>query len=107
MVGTGESTSRSLSTAKDTTTTKTVEVGVEAELVFKNSGAKAGVGFNYNNTDQSIHKVGTEFSVEGTVPGLPSLNDPEHPQFNWNIVWYYVKDAGGIYPVVNYIVVDK
>lgn len=107
MVGTGESTSRSLSTSKDTTTTKTVEVGVEAELVFKNSGAKAGVGFNYNNTDQSIHKVGTEFSVEGTVPGLPSLNDPEHPQFNWNIVWYYVKDAGGIYPVVNYIVVDK
>ncbi|MBO4487526.1 MAG: hypothetical protein J5729_04105, partial [Bacteroidaceae bacterium] len=107
MVGTGESTSRSLSLAKDTTTTKTVEVGIEAELVFKNSGAKAGVGFNYNHTDQDIHRVGTEFSVEGTVPGLPSLNDPEHPQFNWNIVWYYVYDAGGIYPVVNYIVTDR
>ncbi|MBO4593212.1 MAG: T9SS type A sorting domain-containing protein [Bacteroidaceae bacterium] len=107
MAGTSGSVSRSLSLARDTTTTKTVEVGIEAELVFKNNGAKAGVGFNYNHTDQDVHRVGSEFSVKGTVPGLPSENDPEHPQFSWNIVWYYVQDTGGIYPVINYIVTDK
>ena len=38
------------------------------------------------------------------MPGLPSVTD-EHPQFRWNLVWYYVKDANGeIYPVINYIV---
>ena len=37
------------------------------------------------------------------MPGLPSVTD-EHPQFRWNLVWYYVKDPGGIYPVVNYVV---
>lgn len=49
------------------------------------------------------HEIGSEFTVEGSVPGLPLVTD-EHPQFRWNLVWYYVKDQGGIYPVVNYVV---
>jgi len=68
------------------------------------NGLKAGVGFGYNHTNESSHTIGEEFAIEGTVPGLPSLSDDEHKQFRWNIVWYYAKDAGGVYPVVNYIV---
>ena len=84
-----------------------MEIGVEMELVATMNGVKAGVGFNYNHTNENTHTIGKEFAVSGTVPGLPSLNDPEHPQFNWNIVWFYVKDEGGVYPVVNYAVTEK
>ena len=80
---------------------------METELVATLMGVKAGVGFNYNHTNENTHTIGQELTVEGTVPGLPSLSDPEHPQFNWNIVWFYVKDDGGIYPVVNYAVTKK
>ena len=107
MVGTGGSTTRSISLANSSSTTTTVEVGVETELVATLMGVKAGVGFNYNHTNENTHTIGQELTVEGTVPGLPSLSDPEHPQFNWNIVWFYVKDDGGIYPVVNYAVTKK
>ena len=107
MTGTGASTSRSISLATSDSHTTTVEVGVETELVGTLMGIKAGVGFNYNHTNESTHTIGEELTVEGTVPGLPSLNDPDHPQFNWNIVWFYVKDEGGVYPVVNYAVTEK
>ena len=104
MVGTGGSTTRSISLATSDYDTKSVEVGVETELVATIMGVKAGVGFNYNHTDESTHTIGEEFTVSGTVPGLPSLNDPKHPQFRWNLVWYYVQDGKEIYPVVNYSV---
>jgi hypothetical protein len=107
MVGTGGSTTRSISLASSTSSTTTVEVGVETELVATIMGVKAGVGFNYNHTDESTHTIGQELMVEGTVPGLPSLNDPKHPQFNWNIVWFYVNDEGGVYPVINYEVTKR
>ena len=104
MVGTGSSTSRSISLATSDSKTTSVEVGVETELVGTLMGVKAGVGFNYNHTNENTHTIGEELTVEGSVPGLPSLSDAEHPQFRWNLVWYYVKDAGGVYPVINYIV---
>ncbi len=104
MAGTGAYTSRSISLATSDARTTSVSVDVETELVATFNGVKAGVGFNYNHTNESTHTIGEEFTVEGSVPGLPSLNDMEHPQFRWNLVWYYVKDAGGVYPVVNYIV---
>ena len=104
MVGTGGTTTRSISLATSDYDTKSVEVGVETELVATIMGVKAGVGFNYNHTDESTHTIGEEFAVSGTVPGLPSLNDPKHPQFRWNLVWYYVQDGKEIYPVVNYCV---
>lgn len=104
MAGTGAYTSRSISLATSDARTTSVSVDVETELVATVNGVKAGVGFNYNHTNESTHTIGEEFTVEGSVPGLPSLNDMEHPQFRWNLVWYYVKDAGGVYPVVNYIV---
>ena len=107
MVGTGGSTTRTLSLQRDTTSTSTVEIGNEIELVATVGGVKAGLGFNYNHTDESSHVFGEEFTVAGTVPGLPSLNDPEHPQFNWNIFWFYVKDEGGVYPVINYAVTER
>ena len=107
MVGTGGSTTRSISLATSDSRTTSVEIGVEMELVATVNGVKAGVGFNYNHTNENTHTIGKEFAVSGTVPGLPSLNDPEHPQFNWNIVWYYVKDEGGVYPVINYAVTEK
>ena len=105
--GTGGSSTRSLSLKKDSTHNSTVDVGIEAELVFTTGGAKVGVGFNYNHTDESVHQFGEDFTVSGTVPGLPSTDDPEHPMFNWNIYWFYVKDEGGVYPVVNYAVRPK
>ena len=107
MVGTGGSTTRSISLETSDSKTTSVEIGVEMELVATVNGVKAGVGFNYNHTNENTHTIGKEFAVSGTVPGLPSLNDPEHPQFNWNIVWFYVKDEGGVYPVVNYAVTEK
>lgn len=105
LVGTGESASRSISLATGSSSTTSVEIGVETELVGKLMGVKAGVGFNYNHTNESTHKIGQNLTVEGTVPSLPSYNDPIHPPFSWNIVWFYVKDEGGIYPVVNYEVI--
>ena len=107
MVGTGGSSTRSLSLRRDSTSNTTVDVGIETELVVTAGGAKVGVGFNYNHSDESVHQFGEDFTVAGTVPGLPSTNDPEHPQFNWNIYWYYVKDEGGVYPVINYAVREK
>ena len=104
-VGTGESVSRSISLATNSSSTTSVEFGVETELVGKLMGIKAGVGFNYNHTNESTHTIGKNLTVEGTVPSLPSYNDPIHPPFSWNIVWFYVKDEGGIYPVVNYEVI--
>ena len=105
--GTGGTTTRFISLQKNKSRTTSVEIGVEMELVATVNGVKAGVGFNYNHTNENTHTIGKEFAVSGTVPGLPSLNDPEHPQFNWNIVWFYVKDEGGVYPVVNYAVTEK
>ncbi len=107
MAGTGGFTTRSISLATSDSNTKTVKVGVETELVATIMGVKAGVGFSYNNTNETTHTIGKEFIVSGSVPGLPSLKDPKYPQFNWNIVWYYVKDEGGIYPVVNYAVTER
>ena len=104
MVGTGGTTTRSISLATSDYDSNSVEVGVETELVATIMGVKAGVGFNYNHTNESTHTIGEEFAVSGTVPGLPSLNDPKHPQFRWNLVWYYVQDGKEIYPVVNYCV---
>ena len=79
--------------------------GVEMEFVATVGGAKAGVGFNYNHTNENTHTIGEETAVEGTVPGLPSGVSLNQYQFRWNLVWYYVKDADGeIYPVINYIV---
>lgn len=79
--------------------------GVEMELVATVGGAKAGVGFNYNHTNENTHTIGEETAVEGTVPGLPLGVSLNQYQFRWNLVWYYVKDANGeIYPVINYIV---
>ena len=106
-VGTGESSSRSITLANSTTSTTSVEIGVETELVGTVMGVKAGVGFNYNHTNENTHTIGQQLTVEGTVPGLPSLNDSAHPGFNWNIVWYYVNDEGNVYPVVNYAVVKQ
>ena len=107
MVGTGGSSTRSLSLSRDSTSNTTVELGIETELVATVGGVKAGIGFNYNHTDESVHEFGENFTVAGTVPGLPSANDPEHPQFVWNIYWYYVNDEGGVYPVINYAVREK
>ena len=105
--GRGESSSRSITLANSTTSTTSVEIGVETELVGTVLGVKAGVGFNYNHTNENTHTIGQQLTVEGTVPGLPSLNDSAHPGFNWNIVWYYVNDEGNVYPVVNYAVVKQ
>ena len=77
------------------------------ELVATVNGVKAGVGFNYGRMKENTHTIGKEFTVSGTVPGTPELNDPKHPQFNWNIVWFYVKDEGGVYPVINYAVTEQ
>ncbi len=106
MVGTeGMTGTRYIEINSSTTHSTSVEIGVETELVGTLMGVKAGVGFNYNHTNESSHTFGEGTSVEGTVPSVPSTNDPLHPQFRWNLVWYYVKDANGeIYPVVNYIV---
>ena len=106
VVGTsGMSGTRSISLGTSDARTTSVEIGVEMELVATVGGAKAGVGFNYNNTNQNTHTIGEETAVEGTVPGLPSGVSLNQYQFRWNLVWYYVKDANGeIYPVVNYIV---
>ena len=107
-VGTGGSTTRSISLKNDSTKTTSVELGAEVELVISTaSGVKFGAGFNYNHSNEGTHQFGEEFSVAGTVPGLPSLNDPDHPEFDWNIYWYYVTDEGGTYPVVNYAVKMK
>ena len=106
MVGTGGMVgTRYIEINSSTTHSTSVEIGVETELVGTLMGVKAGVGFNYNHTNESSHTVGEGTAVEGTVPSVPSTNDPLHKQFRWNLVWYYVKDANGeIYPVVNYIV---
>ena len=68
-------------------------------------GVKAGVGFNYNHTDESTHTVGNELSVGGTVPAQKVFSD-KYPAYHWNLLWYYVKDStsGEIYPIVNYVV---
>ena len=107
MAGTGKYSTRTISLATSDSKTTSVEIGVEMELVANVNGVKAGVGFNYNHTNEHSHTIGKELTVSGSVPGLPSMNDPEHPQFNWNIYWYYVKDEGGVYPVVNYAVTEK
>ncbi len=106
MVGTGGmSGTRSILLGKSDARTTSVEIGVEMELVATVGGAKAGVGFNYNHTNENTHTIGEETAVEGTVPGLPSGVSLNQYQFRWNLVWYYVKDANGeIYPVINYIV---
>ena len=101
--GTGNSATRSLSMATSDSKTKSVSLEVETELVATVGGAKAGVGFNYGHTKENTHTIGQEFSVGGTVSGVPD-DDNSYKRFRWNVVWYYVKDAGGIYPVVNYIV---
>ena len=99
MIGT-----RYIEISSKTTHSTSVEIGVETELVGTLMGVKAGVGFNYNHTNESSHTVGEGTAVEGSVPSIPSTNDPKHPQFRWNLVWYYVKDGKEIYPVINYIV---
>ena len=106
MVGTaGMVGTRYIEINSSTTHSTSVEIGVETELVGTLMGVKAGVGFNYNHTNESSHTFGEGTTVEGSVPSVPSTNDPLHPQFRWNLVWYYVKDSNGeIYPVVNYIV---
>ena len=106
MVGTaGMVGTRYIEINSSTTHSTSVEIGVETELVGTLMGVKAGVGFNYNHTNESSHTFGEGTSVEGSVPSVPSTNDPLHPQFRWNLVWYYVKDGNGeIYPVVNYVV---
>jgi hypothetical protein len=101
--GTGNRATRSLSMASSDSKTKSVSLEVETELVATVGGAKAGVGFNYGHTKENTHTIGQEFSVGGTVSGIPD-DDNKYKPFRWNVVWYYVKDAGGIYPVVNYIV---
>jgi hypothetical protein len=103
MVGSTGYSTRTISLGTSESTTTSVSVDVETELVATVNGVKAGVGFNYGHTKESTHEIGSEFTVEGSVPGLPSVTD-EHPQFRWNLVWYYVKDQGGVYPVVNYVV---
>ena len=107
MVGTGGViATRSIEIESSTTHTTTVEIGVETELVGTLMGIKAGVGFNYNHTNESSHTFSEGLAVEGAVSGLPSNSDrKKYPQFRWNLVWYYVKDVNGeIYPVINYIV---
>lgn len=96
---------RSIEVEQTTTTTHSVEIGVETELVATVGNVKAGIGYNYNHTHESSHIIGTGFGVEGSVSGLPSNSDrKKYPQFRWNLGWYYVRDCGQIYPVVNYIV---
>ena len=107
MAGTGKGSTRAISLETSDSKTTSVEIGVEMELVANVNGVKAGVGFNYNHTNEHTHTIGKELTVSGTVPGLPSLSDSKYPQFNWNIYWYYVKDEGGVYPVINYAVTEK
>lgn len=102
--GLGAGSTRSISLENYVSETKTVEFNVETELVGKVNGVKAGVGVSYGNSKETTRTIGSELSVEGTVPTVPSL---EYPQFYWNLVWYYVRECGNIYPVVNYIVSDK
>jgi hypothetical protein len=105
-VGTGNGAdTRTISLEQSVSQTKTVEFEVETELVSTVNGAKAGVGFNYGNSKETTRTIGSELSVEGTVPNLPS--GFAFPGFYWNLVWYYVNDGGHIYPVVNYIVSNK
>ena len=101
----GTKVNRSMSLASSSSKTTSVEIGVETELVATVNNVKAGVGFNYNHTDESTHTVGSELSVGGTVPIQKVISD-EYPVYHWNILWYYVKDSnsGEIYPVVNYVV---
>ena len=103
--GSGDgSATRTISLAKNVSETSSVEIGVETELVGKVNGVKAGVGFNYSHNKENTRTIGSELTVSGTVQVLPSLFDPKHPNFKWNLVWYYVRDGKDIYPVVNYIV---
>ena len=106
MVGSTGSDTRSISLGTSNSQSSSVSVDVEVELVATVNGVKAGVGFNYGNTNEWSHEISKEFTVEGTVPGLPSMDD-DHKPFLWNLVWYYVKDEGGIYPVVNYVVMPN
>lgn len=98
---------RSISLEKNHSETSSVEIGMETELVGKVNGVKAGVGFNYSHNKENTRTIGSELTVEGTVPALPSIFDPNHKNFFWNLVWYYVRDGKEIYPVVNYIVTPK
>ena len=101
----GTTVNRSMSLATSNSKTTSVEIGVETELVATVNNVKAGVGFNYNHTDESTHTVGDELSVGGTVPVQKTISD-KYPTYRWNILWYYVKDStsGEIYPIVNYTV---
>ncbi|MBO5591870.1 MAG: hypothetical protein J5913_02790 [Prevotella sp.] len=98
---------RSISLEKNHSETSSVEIGMETELVGKVNGVKAGVGFNYSHNKENTRTIGSELTVEGTVPTLPTMFDPNHKNFFWNLVWYYVRDGKEIYPVVNYIVTEK
>ncbi len=101
----GTKVNRSMSLATSDSKTTSVEIGVETELVATVNNVKAGVGFNYNHTDESTHTVGNELSVGGTVPAQKVISD-KYPAYHWNLLWYYVKDStsGEIYPIVNYVV---
>ena len=101
----GTTVNRSMSLASSNSKTTSVEIGVETELVATVNNVKAGVGFNYNHSDETTHTVGSELSVGGTVPAQKVISD-KYPTYRWNLLWYYVKDSnsGEIYPIVNYTV---
>ena len=104
-IGSGGSVIRDITLTESMAKRASFSYSMETELVVSAGCAKAGVGFGYNNTNETTHEETTNFSVSGCVPGLaPGDNNPNRPYFQWNLCWYKYTLAGQTFPVVNYIV---
>ena len=104
-IGSGGSVIRDITLTESMAKRASFSYSMETELVVSAGCAKAGVGFGYNNTNETTHEETTNFSVSGCVPGLaPGDNNPNRPYFQWNLCWYNYTLAGQTFPVVNYIV---
>lgn len=103
--GTGGFTTRTISMQKDTTKANSETYGFELELVtIWGVGVKAGAGFGYDHTNETSHTVSETHEVSAQVSGVESANDPEHPLFRWNFVWYKECLEGQEFPVITYMV---
>ena len=103
--GSGGSVIREIALDETTSQTAGFSFGMETELVVTAGCVKAGVGFGYNNTNETTHTEGKGFAVSACVPGLASGDrNPSRTFFDWNLCWYRYTLDGQTFPVVNYIV---
>lgn len=105
-IGTGGSTTRTMTLANAAGHSVTASFGYEVELVATMASVKGGVGAGYNHTNEFTHTVTDTHEVTATVTNLHDFNDPSKI-YEWNLCWFDYEMEKQQFPVLHYVVKKK